>query len=260
VIEANTDTTVEITEIDENTMFTGLSDGTLDAVLEIWPSGVVAEEQAYIDDGSVVNIGELGVIGKIGWFMPKYMVDEHPELATYEGFQDPALASLFATPDTCDKGRFLGGDSSWSQYDEQIITNLAMPMQVVFAGSEEAILADLDTKYENQEPTVFYFWTPHSAFAKYDLVNVTLPDYTADCYADPAAIDCDYPEDVLFKAAWSGLQEEAPDAYTILSNMKLTNDDQIEMLGAVAFEGKTLEQAASDWVAANQSVVDAWLP
>ena len=44
-----------------------------------------------------------------------------------------------------------------------------------------------------------YWWTPTAAVAKYDLVNVALPEYTEDCYADPAAIDCDYPEDVLIK-------------------------------------------------------------
>ena len=47
----------EIVDIDENSMFAGLSDGTLDLVTELWPSGVVADEQAFIDDGSIVNVG-----------------------------------------------------------------------------------------------------------------------------------------------------------------------------------------------------------
>ncbi len=47
LIEAELGNPVEIVAIDENTMFTGLSDGSLDAVLEVWPSGVVEEEQAY---------------------------------------------------------------------------------------------------------------------------------------------------------------------------------------------------------------------
>ncbi|HEU5113014.1 MAG TPA: glycine betaine ABC transporter substrate-binding protein, partial [Acidimicrobiia bacterium] len=44
LIEQELGNPVEIVAIDENTMFTGLSDGSLDAVLEVWPSGVVAEE------------------------------------------------------------------------------------------------------------------------------------------------------------------------------------------------------------------------
>ena len=47
LIESELGNPVEIVAIDENTMFTGLSDGSLDAVLEVWPSGVVEEEQAF---------------------------------------------------------------------------------------------------------------------------------------------------------------------------------------------------------------------
>ena len=80
LIESELGNPAEVVAIDENTMFTGLSDGSLDVVLEVWPSGIVAEEQAFIDDGSVVDIGELGAIGKIGWFTPQYVIDEHPEV------------------------------------------------------------------------------------------------------------------------------------------------------------------------------------
>ena len=89
-------------------MFTGLSDGTVDAVLELWPSGITAAEQAFLDDGTVLNIGELGTVGKIGWFVPSYVIDEHPELATWEGFADPANAALFATAETGDHGKVPG--------------------------------------------------------------------------------------------------------------------------------------------------------
>jgi glycine betaine/proline transport system substrate-binding protein len=129
LIEAELGNPAEVVAIDENTMFTGLSDGSLDVVLEVWPSGVVAEEQAFIDDGSVVNIGELGAIGKIGWFTPQYVIDEHPELATWEGYQDPEVAAMFATAETGDMGRFLGTDPSYSQYDEAIIANLELPFR-----------------------------------------------------------------------------------------------------------------------------------
>ena len=178
-------------------MFTGLADGTVDAVLELWPSGITADEQAFLDEGTVVDIGDLGAIGKIGWFVPQYVIDEHPELATWEGFQDPANAALFATAETGDMGRFLGTDPSYSQYDEAIISNLELPFQVVFSGSEPATVAELDARFAAQEPIVMYWWTPTAAVAKYNLVNVTLPEYSEACYADPAAIDCDYPEDVL---------------------------------------------------------------
>lgn len=260
LIESELGNPVEIVAIDENTMFTGLSDGSLDAVLEIWPSGVTADEQAFIDDGSVLNIGELGTIGKIGWFVPQYVIDEHPELATWEGFKDPANAELFATAETGDQGRFLGTDPSYSQYDEAIIANLDLPFQVVFSGSEPATVAELDARVAANEPIVMYWWTPTAAVAKYELVNVLLPEYSAECYADTAAIDCDYPEDVLFKAASSQLQEKAPDVLAFLENFTITTEDQLSMLPAVEIDGEDAADVAANWIAEHQDVWSAWLP
>ena len=134
LIEENLGNSVEITAIDENTMFSGLADGDLDACLELWPSGISADEQAYLDDGSVVQIGQLGAIGQIGWYVPRYVQEQYPETATWEGFLDPELAALFASAETGDLGRFLGTDPSYSQYDETIIENLGLQLQVVFSG------------------------------------------------------------------------------------------------------------------------------
>ena len=259
LIESELGNPVEIVAIDENTMFTGLSDGSLDAVLEIWPSGVTADEQAFIDDGSVVNIGDLGTVGKIGWFVPQYVIDEHPELATWEGFADPANAALFATADTGDQGRFLGTDPSYSQYDEAIISNLDLPLQVQFSGSEAATVAELDLRVAANEPIVMYWWTPTAAVAKYNLVNVALPEHSTECYADPAAIDCDYPEDVLFKAASAQLQEKAPDVLAFLENFTITTDDQLSMLPSVEIDGEDASDVAAQWIADHEDVWSAWL-
>lgn len=260
LIESELGNPVEVVSIDENAaMFTGLSDGTVDAVLELWPSGITAEEQAFLDDGSVINIGELGTIGKIGWFVPSYVIDEHPELATWEGFADPDNAALFATAETGDLGRFLGTDPSYSQYDEAIIANLDLPFQVLFSGSEPATVAELDARVAAQEPIVMYWWTPTAAVAKYDLVNVLLPEYSADCYADPAAIDCDYPEDVLIKVASGQLAEKDPEVFAFLEAFTITTEDQLSMLPPVEIDGEDAADVAAQWIADNEAVWSAWL-
>ncbi len=265
IIERELGYPVETTEVNENdAMFTGMADGTLDAVLEIWPSGVTDAEQSYFTDGSVVDIGELGAVGKIGWFVPSYVIDDHPELATWEGFADPELAGLFATAETGDQGRFLGTDPSYSQYDEQIIENLGLPLEVVFSGSEPATVAEVDARVAANEPIVLYWWTPTAAVAKYDLVNVELPPYTDDCGASAAAgdggVDCDYPEDVIVKAASGMLEEKAPDVYAFLQAFTITNDDQLEMLPAVEIDGEDPAAVAERWVDDHEDVWQDWLP
>ncbi|MEX1125228.1 MAG: glycine betaine ABC transporter substrate-binding protein [Acidimicrobiia bacterium] len=260
LIESELGYPVETVTIDENTaMFTGLSDGTVDAVLELWPSGLTEVEQAFFDDGTVLNIGELGTVGQIGWFVPQYVIDEHPELATWEGFKDPELAKLFATAETGDLGRFLATDPSYSQYDEPIVANLELPLQVIYSGSEPATIAELDARVAAHEPIVMYWWTPTAAYAKYDLVQVELPAYSDECYADLAAVDCAYPSDVLIKLASAKLEAKAPDVLAFLRNFQQTNEDQLSMLPAVEIDGEDASVIAAQWIADNEAVWSAWL-
>lgn len=253
---------VEIIQLDENSTWAALAEGELSACLEVWPSGHAENIAQYIDNGLVNNIGELGVEGKIGWWMPSYMLEEHPELATWEGFTDPENAALFATAQTGDKGAFFGGDPSFVQYDGDIINNLGMNLEVVFAGSEAALIAGLDGAYSRNNPYLFYMWSPHSMFAKYDLTEVELPAYSDECYAKEAdgGIDCGYPVDVLFKIANPELEANAPDAYAMLSNMNYSAEDQISMIAAIEDGGQNPEEAAQAWLDANEDVWQAWLP
>ncbi len=266
LLESELGYTVETVDIDENAQWASINTGDIDASLEVWPSGHAQNIADFIDnsDANVDNAGELGVVGKIGWFIPTYMVDQYPALATWEGFADPELAGLFATAETGDKGQFLGGDPSFVQFDEAIINNLGLPLQVVFAGSETAILAAIDAAYSRQDPVLVYLWTPHAIFKDYDLTNVLLPDYNAACAevasSAPDQVDCDYPSDVLLKIISSDLAESAPDADAFLRAMNYTNADQTAMLADIANNGASVEEAAANWIAANENVWSAWLP
>ena len=255
--------TVEIVTIDENAQWPALAGGDLHASLEVWPSGHAENVAQYIDDQGVVeNAGLLGPVGEIGWFMPAYMVEKDPDLATWEGFTRAETGGLFSTAETGDKGRFLAGDPSWVQYDADIINNLGMNFEVVTAGSEEAILAALDSAYSREEPIVFYFWTPHSVHAQFDLVQVELPAYSVECYAkiDAGGVDCAYPSDELFKIVASSLQDDAPDVYQFLTNFNYSTQDQIQMIAAVELEGKSAEEAAREWIEGNEDTWRAWIP
>jgi glycine betaine/proline transport system substrate-binding protein len=258
IIENELGNPVEIVALDENAQWDAISGGDVDASLEVWPSGHTERIAEYIDDlGTVENGGLLGPVGEIGWFVPTYVIDNNPALATWEGYQD--AAAEFASAETGDLGRFLGADPSWVQYDEQIIENLGLPFQVVWTGSEDALLAEVSSAYSRQEPVLFYFYSPHAIFQQYDLSQVELPPYSDECYADPAAIDCAYPKDELLKIFNADLQEKDPDVYAFLSNMNYGSDAQIEML-AMLNEGMTVEEAAQAWVDAHEDVWSSWLP
>jgi len=254
---------VEITPIDENEQWAKLAQGELHACLEVWASGHTDDAKKYIqEEKSIEHGGPLGPVGKIGWYIPDYLLPKYPELATWEGLKDPQNAALFATPETGDKGRFLAGDPGWVQYDEDIIRNLSLDFQVVRLGSEEALLAELDAAYKKQEPVLLYFWTPHWAHVLYDLVPVRLPPYSDGCYAksETGGVDCDYPSDELYKIFWSGLKDYAPEVHQFLRNFNYSNQDQIALMATVQIDKKSIPEAARAWVNDHETIWKDWIP
>lgn len=255
--------TVNLVEIDEFAQFPALSSGELDATLEVWPSGHAEDYATYIDgDGSVVDGGELGVVGNIGWFTPTYVVEEHPEVATYEGLNDNA--DLFATAETGDKGQLLDGDPSFTSYDAEIVENLGLDYEVVVAGSEQALITELDRAYQDQQPILLYWYTPHWANQVYDMTEVELPAVTDECIDaatnnEGEGYSCDYAPDVLYKAFSADLEEKAPEAFAFLSAMSYENAAQEEVAFDIDQEEQSPEDAAQAWVDANQDVWQPWV-
>ena len=118
----------------------------------------------------------------------------------------------------------------------------------------------MDATYQRGGPILTVMWAPHWAFAKYDLLEIDLPDHTTDCYPGGTEFACGFPYDDVAKLAWPGLKDEFPKAYHFLNNFTITNEQQNEMVLAMTDGGKTSEDAARDWVNANKSVWSPWIP
>jgi glycine betaine/proline transport system substrate-binding protein len=263
LLEEEMDFPVEVLQVDENAQWDMIAAGEAHASLEVWPSGHGENVTRFIEgDGTVEDGGLLGPVGRINWYVPTYLLTDHPELASWEGFLEAEIAALFQTEETGDKGRFLAGDPSWVQYDQDIINNLGLDFEVVVAGTEADLLAAVDEAYSNEEPILFYFWVPHSIHAKYDLTAVTLPPYTSVCYAsaESGGVDCSYPPDPLFKILWSGLEKESPEAYQFLKNFNYSTRDQISLIAMIELEGLTAEEAARSWIEQNSHIWQRWIP
>lgn len=255
--------TAELVEIDEFAQFPALAGGDLDATLEVWPSGHAEDYATYIEGGGgVVDGGELGVVGNIGWFVPSYVVEQNPEVATWEGLNDNV--ELFQTAETGDKGQMLDGDPSFVSYDKEIVENLGLDYEVVVAGSEAALLSELEQAYQNEEPILLYWYTPHWANQQYDMTEVELPAVTAEC--ETAALEnkgdgyaCDYAEDVLYKAFSGELEANAPAAFSFLSAMSYDNASQEAIAFSIDVDGMDPEAAAQKWVDENPDVWQPWV-
>jgi glycine betaine/proline transport system substrate-binding protein len=257
---------VNLKDIDENAVWAALDSGSIDANLEVWPSGHAKDIDTYIKQKkSVVDGGLIGPTGHIGWYIPKFVADEHPEYKTWEGLKTDAAAKYFATAETGSKGQFLLGDPSYVSYDADIIKNLDLPFQVVTGGGEAALITGIDTAFKDKSPLLFYFYTPQWANAKYDLVSVKLPDITPACESSAAGqgkdgkYACDYPTDHLLKAISAKLETKNPAVFGFLKKMKWSDDDQNTVTKYKNEDGMTIEDAAQKWVDDNESVWKAWL-
>ena len=253
---------VEVVEIGDNRqMLDDLASADLDAVLEVWPSDFLPESQARFAEATVTDLGELGVTTKSGWFVPRYLVAERPELGSWEGYQTQETARLFATAETGTRGRFLGTDPSWFQFDEQIIEALSLPFEVEYSGSEAATITELGRLTDAEEPVLLYWWTPSPEITRFDLVPVALPERTAAC-ADVAATEpqlCDYAEEAVLKLGAVDLAERLPDLYRFLSRFSLTTDQQLVMIDQVDNQGVAPSAAVEQWAEENRDRWESWL-
>jgi glycine betaine/proline transport system substrate-binding protein len=262
VLEDELGCEVEITKIAEIPVFQAMADGEVDAVLEDWQH--TDEYKKYIEEaGTVVDGGPLGVEGHIGWFIPQYLMDEHPEFKTWEGLK--GNEQLFKTAESGDQGMFLGGDPSYVQKDKELIEALDLDFKHVTAGAEPAQVARWSQLYKQKKPVIFYWYTPQFYNQQYELAEVELPERTPDCKDDAKSggdvqqYKCAYDVTVIEKLFSKKFADSGSPAYDVLKNMELTNEDQEAVAKAIAGDKEDPEKAAQDWIAENQDKVQAWL-
>jgi glycine betaine/proline transport system substrate-binding protein len=258
VLEDELGCEVEVTKITEIPVFQAMADGKVDAVLEDWQH--TDEYAKYIDKaGTVVQGGPLGVEGHIGWFIPQFVMDEHPEFKTWEGLK--GKEDVF-------NNEFLGGDPSYVQKDKELIKALGLNLKHVTAGAEPAQVARWSQAYKQQKPVLFYWYTPQYLNQEYDLAEVKLPprtDANKDCKddakegGDPNQYKCEYDVTIINKLFSKKFADSGSPAYDVLKKMTLTNEDQELVAKAIAGDKQDPEEAGADWVDDNQDKVQQWL-
>ena len=258
VLEDKLGCEVEVTKITEIPAFQAMADGKTDAVLEDWQH--TDQYAQYIDKaGTVVQGGPLGVEGHIGWFIPKFVMDEHPEFKTWEGLKGEE--DVF-------NNEFLGGDPSYVQKDKELIEALGLDLKHVTAGAEPAQVARWSQAYKQKKPVLFYWYTPQYLNQQYDLAEVKLPprtDANKDCKddakegGDPEQYKCAYDITIINKLFSKKFADSGSPAYDVLKKMKLTNEDQEKVAKAIAGDKQDPEEAGADWVKDNEAKVNQWL-
>jgi glycine betaine/proline transport system substrate-binding protein len=256
ILEEELDYDVTVKQMDEDQSWKAIGEGKADAILEDW--GHPDLESLYVDRKKTVKpAGDLGVQGRIGWYVPEYLSAKHADVTKWRKLND--YAHLFATPETGGKGRLLEGDREFVTRDEELIKNLGLDLKAVYAGSEEAQIKEMRKLAKKQEPFLTYWWRPHWLEAEIELTEVDLPPYIKGCDTDEKKARCGYPETELQKYLNADFDKDGGKAARFLHNFQWGEEDQNEVAKMIARDGLTPEKAAERWAKGNEGKWKVWL-
>ena len=66
------------------------------------------------------------------------------------------------------------------------------------------------------------------------------------------------PHGEIWKYSWAGMKDKWPVAYKVAKTYQIDTKELNTMSGQVDLEGKTIEDVAADWIAANEAKWKAW--
>ncbi len=255
---------VEYIVSDYLAQFAGLKTGDLHVAMEVWATtGQEALEEA-VGTGNVENLGETGMQAIEEWWYPLYMKEQCLGLPNWEALLN--CGEMFSTPETAPIGRYLGGPVTWGGFDEERVAALGLDYEVVHAGTDAALFAELESAVQREAPVLLWIYAPHWAPAKYQGEWVEFPTYEAACYTDPkwgsnpdATHDCGKPFGPIWKAGWVGVKDKWPGAYKAIKAFSLNNDEMGQMITEVDLNGKKVGEVVTEWMGKNEPRWSEWI-
>lgn len=235
--------------------------GEPDIVTELWTSYT----PVYFELKEAGKVEELSKVlsdgGVEGWWVPKYLVDEHPELATLEGIK--------ANPDLVG-GRFHDCPVGWgcdiTNFNNFKAAGLAdNGIERFQHGSGETLATAIASAYENKEPWFGYYWAPTSVLGSYPMVLVETAPYDEATHNCNTAEDCAtpgisaYPTADVVTTASAAFIEREPAVAAMLRNMSFDNNQMNTVLAWQESNGSTYEEAAVYFLTSYKDTWASWL-
>ena len=223
--------TVNMTPLPAAAMWQAVATGEADAMAAAWlPVTHAAYYEELKDRVEVTGPNIEGA--KLGWAVPAYMdIDSIEDIKA-----DPSVV----------EGQVIGIDpgAGLMQASEKAIEDYALDVTLV-DGSDATMTAALQDAISREEPIVVTAWTPHWMFSRFDL------KYLEDPMESLGG------EETVNNVVRTGLSDEKPEAYAIISKFELSLADE-EAIMLENEEGADPAETARAWVDANPDKVAAW--
>ncbi|PSH55573.1 ABC transporter substrate-binding protein [Phyllobacterium sophorae] len=234
-------------------VFSGLADGTISALVDIWLNNVGDIYPKVLATKKIENIGSLGLETREGWIYPKFMEQICPGLPDWTALTKPECVQALSTPETAPNGRFLDYPSEWGSRSATILADNSMPYTAVPSGSEGAMVAELEAAEAAKTPLLMMFWSPHYTLAENEVGWVKMPP----CKEQAEKHCITQPESV--KIVWSGFGAKWPAAYALLKELKVNAQEQEKMMLAIDKRGQDLDAVVKEWLDSHGSTWQPWI-
>ncbi|NGQ93353.1 glycine/betaine ABC transporter substrate-binding protein [Rhodobacter sp. HX-7-19] len=235
--------------------------GTPDILTELWVNTAPTYTE-LVSAGKIVEVADVLSDGGIeGWWVPQYVVDEHPEAATLEGIlANPALVG----------GRFEGCPDGWAcrTVDDnmnKVIDFESKGIEVFNHGSGETLATAIAAAYADKKPWFGFYWAPTAILGKYPMVLVDMGADDAAIHACNSDKACTtpgisaYPRAAVKTAVTTTFKEREPDIAELMSNVSFTNDQMNGILAWMEDNNASAEEGAVYFLTNNKEVWSAWL-
>lgn len=129
---------------------------------------------------------------------------------------------------------------------EKVLKDYELKDWELVEGSSAAMTAALTQAYKDKKPIIVTGWTPHWMFSKFEMKYLEDPKgvYGKDEQIHTVVRKC--------------LKEEQPSAYAFLDKFSWTPADMEKVMLDIE-GGKKPEEAAAEWVKANEATVSKWV-
>ena len=157
---------VELVPAESATRYEAVRVGELHVAHETWQSTMAKPFYEAMDKGGLIDAGSHLAPTLEDMGVPQWVIDENlcPGLPNWEALKSPECQANFATPDSEGKGRWLEGPYEWhTDVMPNRLKGLGLDDQwmVKFAGSADALWAELAAAKKEGRGTVIFNWTPN---------------------------------------------------------------------------------------------------
>jgi ABC-type proline/glycine betaine transport system substrate-binding protein len=180
ILENGYDCNVEVTTGSTLPIMTGLYNGDLDVVMEVWYDNIVDQFKPYEDKGVVKRIGVNTPDSGQGFYVDGPTARKHG-ITSVDDMLKPEIAMLFQDPENDSKGRMTSCISGWSCYTINLVKHHSYGLDQFYTnydpGSSGALDAAIKGAFQKQQPIFTYYWEPTALMGMVDLVKLEEPAY-----------------------------------------------------------------------------------